>query len=425
MAKTLVCFGFGPIAAGLFVYEAWRSGHFNRLVVAEVDGDLVEAVRKAGGAYHVNIAGPDGIETCRIDGLELLNPNVAEDRLALLEALAASDEWATCLPSVDFYDRGSPSVSDLLAEAMNLCPRTRRIVYTAENNNHAAEILIQRLAEKLGHTTDRLCALNTVIGKMSGVIQDAPTRRKLGLRPVCPGLDRAILIEQFNRILISRVDLEDYRRGIEVFLEKPDLLPFEEAKLYGHNAIHALIAYLADFRGLETIAQAADHADIMQCASKAFLDESGTALLTRHRNVDDPLFRPEGFAQYARDLLERMVNPYLNDLVSRVGRDHARKLGYHDRLYGTMRLALESGVRPVHLARGAAAGLVSMVRRREQLQSVPHHLPESPDALGAQTAGALLRSLWQEDARHDEHADELIGLTLEGLDWLGESFGRR
>jgi len=49
------------------------------------------------------------------------------------------------------------------------------------------------------------------------------------------------LVEAFNRILISKTSFGDtlatrgFHRGIEVFEEKPDLLPFEEAKLYGHN----------------------------------------------------------------------------------------------------------------------------------------------------------------------------------------------
>ena len=39
--RTYVGFGFGAIQAGLFLYEAYRSGNFARLVVAEVLPDLV------------------------------------------------------------------------------------------------------------------------------------------------------------------------------------------------------------------------------------------------------------------------------------------------------------------------------------------------------------------------------------------------
>ena len=40
-----------------------------------------------------------------------------------------------------------------------------------------------------------------------------------------------------------------------VFEEKDHLLPFEEAKLYGHNATHALAAYIGAVRGVTQIAE--------------------------------------------------------------------------------------------------------------------------------------------------------------------------
>src|SRR5690606_27423023 len=132
----------------------------------------------------------------------------------------------------------------------------------------------------------------------------------------------------------------------------------------GHNAIHALIAYLAELRGHLTVAEAGGDGWVMGVARRAFLKESGAAPLRRHARLADRLFTPAGFTEYAEDLLRRMVNPHLCDQVERVGRDHARKLGVEDRLYGTMGLALEAGIEPRNLALGAAAGVVSMLRRR-------------------------------------------------------------
>ena len=44
--RTFVGFGFGAIQAGLFLYEALRSGNFGRLVVGEVLPDVVDTVRR-------------------------------------------------------------------------------------------------------------------------------------------------------------------------------------------------------------------------------------------------------------------------------------------------------------------------------------------------------------------------------------------
>ena len=307
----------------------------------------------------------------------------------------------TALPSVRFYDTGdAASVTRLLADGFQRRdPSQPAIIYAAENHNHAAEILSERLTALVRpEALTNSQTLNTVIGKMSGVITDADTIRGLDLAPLTPGTPRAVLVERFNHILISRVTLEGFQRGIEVFVEKADLLPFEEAKLYGHNAIHALIGYLAHLRGLTTMAEAAAHGDIMATARAAFLDESGAALVKKYEHLRDPLFTADGYRVYADDLIERMVNPHLNDLIARVTRDARRKLGYDDRLFGTMRLALSQGIEPIHMAQGAAAALLCASEGRPQTK---------------ESVGATLREIWDEQA--DEQADHLIALTWEAM----------
>jgi len=399
--KTFVGFGFGPIQSALFLYEAYRSGNFERYVIAEVDATLVGAVRAAGGRYAINIAHPDRIEQVQVEGVRLCNPAEESDRRELVEAIAAADEMATALPSVRFYDTGdASSVARLLADGFRRRDPSRpAILYAAENHNHAAEILAKRLSVLV--RPDALAnsqTLNTVIGKMSGVITDAETIQRLGLAPLTPDTPRAVLVERFNHILISRVTLPGFQRGIEVFVEKDDLLPFEEAKLYGHNAIHALIGYLANLRGLTTMAEAAGHSDIMATARAAFLDESGAALIRKYEHLQDPLFTAGGYRAYAEDLIERMVNPHLNDLIARVTRDARRKLGYDDRLFGTMRLALSQGIEPTHMAQGAAAALLCASDDK------PHT---------RELVGAPLREIWGQQA--DELADHLIALTWQAM----------
>ena len=109
-------FGFGPIQSGLFAKEAFQSGNFKRNVIAEIDTELVDAVKANKGSYYINVAKPDGIETIRIDDVELLNPNVAADRPILFEALRQSTEIVTSLPSVSFYESGGPEgIASLIA----------------------------------------------------------------------------------------------------------------------------------------------------------------------------------------------------------------------------------------------------------------------------------------------------------------------
>src|SRR4029079_2084128 len=48
---TFVGFGFGPIQAGLFCYEALQSGAFRHVVVAEIAPEKIAELRAAGGFY--------------------------------------------------------------------------------------------------------------------------------------------------------------------------------------------------------------------------------------------------------------------------------------------------------------------------------------------------------------------------------------
>lgn len=338
--RTFVGFGFGPIQAGLFLYEAYRSGNFQRLVVAEVKPEIVARVRHAGGCYTVNVATRNGIERHEVRGVEIYNPQVPEEAGALAAAIGEASEIATALPSVKVF----PQIAPLLARGL----RGPTVVYTGENHNHAAELLEAAVGKH-----DNVQFLNTVIGKMSGVSEEG------------------FLVEEFNRILISQIKLPNFRRGIEVFVEKPDLLPFEEAKLYGHNAVHALLGYLANREGLRFICDADE--TLRRLALDAFVEECGPAVITRWRGVDD-LFTPKGWRAYAEDLVERMTNPFLRDRVERVIRDAHRKLEWNDRLIGTIRLAMAAGVKPWRMALGAAAAM-------ETIGAGPDLWPEASAAL--------------------------------------------
>lgn len=410
--RTFVGFGFGPIQAGLFLFEAFRSGNFRRLVVAEVQPHVVDSVRRAGGRFSVNIAHADRVEIAGVGPVEMADPASAEDRSLLVEAVAQAQEIATAVPSVQYYTSSSPgSIHCILAAGLRKktsAGAARAVVYAAENHNHAAEILEAHVLDLIPPAEReavhaRVRFLNTVIGKMSGVVSDEAEVRQRGLSPISPRDRRAFLVEAFNRIFISRILFNDagsepvFRRGIEVFQEKDDLMPFEEAKLYGHNATHALAAYVGAVMGVQRIADLAESA-VFSFLRAAFLEESGQALICRHQGVD-PLFTSEGYREYADDLLLRMCNPFLGDTVERVGRDPARKLSWDDRLVGTMRVALRAGIIPRRFAFGAAAALAAM----------------DPSFLeGMKPASAFLEPIWREQLINPAEKERVLPLIEEG-----------
>lgn len=360
-ARTFVGFGFGAIQAGLFVYEAEQSGVFSRLVVAEVRADIVDAVRRARGIYCVNVADEEGVFSKSVHGIEMLNPRNAGDREQLICAVAEACEIATAVPAVSCYCGDEPdSIISILSEGLRLKMARqgpRAIIYTAENNNQAAEILSSMLDARLGSSWRNVAAcLNTVIGKMSGMIADPLEITQMGLPTLTPDIACVCLVEAFNRILVEPPPWEDFEPGIRSFVQKPDLLPFEEAKLFGHNAIHSMLGFLLRRRGCLHISEAGEHPKILELARHAFIYESGAALIRKHAGEDE-LFTQSGFTDYANDLIQRMLNPHLRDTVARVTRDPRRKLAWKDRLVGAIRLAMGYGIAPEGLGRGMAAAI--------------------------------------------------------------------
>jgi len=326
-----------------------------------------------------------------------------------VDAVADAEEISTAVPSVRFYTGPEPgSIHRILAQGLRrkaVVGGPRAVVYAAENHNHAAEILEAAVfdeipADEKAPVRERVRFLNTVIGKMSGVITDEGEAQARDLATVTRDSSRVFLVEAFNRILISQVSFPKtageprFQRGITAFVEKEDLLPFEEAKLYGHNATHALAAYLASLRGLGRIADLRQTPDLLGFIRAAFLEESGESLIRKHAGKDR-LFTPEGYREYADDLLARMTNPHLQDSVERVGRDPHRKLGWDDRLVGTLRLALQQNVVPRRYALGAAAALATLD---------PSFLQTDMPAC------ALLAPLWGNETVETKEAQEVLRL---------------
>ena len=403
--RRFVGFGFGPIQAGLVLYEAQASRAFDDYVIAEVDGGLVDAVRSAGGAVTVNVAAADGIRQQRLEGIRIGDPAVPADRAMIVEAIRRADEMATAIPSVTFYAAGgSSSIAAMLADGVE--PGRPQVLYACENNNFAAEILRGELARLAPAERLRgLALLDTVIGKMSGVIASPGEMRALGLAPLVAGGDRCVLVEEFNRILVSRVPAGWPARAIRVFEEKDDLLPFEEAKLFGHNAVHALLGYLAERRGLAAMSAIRDAPDLLATGRRAFLEESGAALVAKHAATGDLLFTPTGWRAYAEDLLLRMTNPWLADRVERIIRDPRRKLAWGDRFFGTLRVALSQGVEPRILALGAAAAVDYALRATKGI------------AATTGTVRRFLLDLWKDDA-DDGLRERCLSLALAALEEL-------
>lgn len=417
MKKTFLGFGLGAIQSGLMLMEAVKSGNFERFIILEVNDKLVAEIRKNDNSIVLNTATNNGITNFHIPNIEIYNPTDSNDLDKIGDAIFSADEMATAIPSVDFYDLGNNSIAKLLAKNIN--KEKQQILYASENNNYAEEILLKKI---LNYTNEEKLKnfqiLNTVIGKMSGVIQDEETIKELELDTITSESSTAILVEEFNSIIISKITLPNFSKGIEVFLEKEDLLPFEEAKLFGHNAVHSMLGFFAYLKGYSYMSEIKNDEELWNFGETAFQKECGTFLLKKYKNLDEPLFTESGFNFYGSDLLERMTNPYLKDEVQRICRDPLRKLGYGDRLVGTMREALEQNVVASTLAKGVIGGLCFIINEKIEI-GIPIHADISE--LNKESINIMLTHIWNE-TEDDGLKEKCLEIIISQYDEFAISF---
>ena len=339
------------------------------MVVSEIDSELIDDIRNAGGIFSCNIAEKDRIRVERIQGLEILNPLVNADREKLIRAIAEATELCTALPSYQLYDKGEASVARLLsaglAKKVTNKDLSSAVVYAAENDTRAASRLQQACLDHHPIGFEKKVTFSeTVIGKMCSIVTDSKRFEDKNLVPLTSNSSRAILVEDFNRIFVESTVPVGFNRGLNQFVAKSDLEPFAVAKFLGQNATHAVLGYFAKEKGLSWMSELSDHPDLIERGMKAYIDEVGNGLRSHFPEVNDPLFTETGFSQHASEAVERMMNPFLADPVDRVIRDPVRKLGWEDRLIGAIRLTLRAHVEPVELTRAARLALTAACKER-------------------------------------------------------------
>ncbi|MDO4961175.1 MAG: mannitol-1-phosphate 5-dehydrogenase [Eubacteriales bacterium] len=130
-----------------------------------------------------------------------------------------------------------------------------------------------------------------------------------------------------------------------------DSLPaYLERKLFTLNTGHCVAAYLGVMKGVKTIGDAIADEKIYPIV-RAAMKESGDGLIKKHG------FDPEAHYKYIDKIFSRFTNPYLQDDVTRVGRDPLRKLSPKDRLIDPMMTAYGYGLPVDHLILGIGAAL--------------------------------------------------------------------
>lgn len=152
-----------------------------------------------------------------------------------------------------------------------------------------------------------------------------------------PNAGLNVKIESFYEWVVDRTPFKEHGiPEISAIHWVDDLVPYIERKLFTVNTGHAVAAYYGYARGKKTIAEALGDENILAIVHEC-LAETSHLICSKHG------VSKEEQKEYVEKIIKRISNPYLEDVVERVGRAPLRKLGREERFIGPASYLAEQG----------------------------------------------------------------------------------
>lgn len=341
MVRTLVIWGAGRIGRGfvatLFEDPAWRT------VFVDVDQELVTQLNQR-GQYTIFRATAEGVSRKVMKGgftalhtsdAPALEKLFQEEGLLLDIAVHATE-----------LTRVASMIAPLISLRAAVMPDKPMDILMNVNMSRPDEAFRLRMQEALHGNEPALSYLEHQTG-ISGIAAAC-------ISPVAPEeMKKEDPLAVLNNAYPEQAISEDALRGEKPCLPRlrlsGDISAEETRKLYTLNMAHALLCYLGLPRGYKTVIQAMNDPDL-----RAIVEE---ALTQANQGLLHALpFTKEEVDAWRDTVISLLLNPYIDDVLQRLGADTRRKLAKTDRLVGPAILCLEAGGKPEAIARAIAAG---------------------------------------------------------------------
>jgi len=313
MTKKAVHFGGGNIGRGFVAEKLIQSGY--EVVFVDVVASVIEQLQ-ANESYTVTEVSNEGEKVNTIKGYRAINGRTNE--ADVVEELSTADV-ATCAVG--------PNILKFLAPVVAQGIDARKLDYplaviACENMIGGTDTLAGFIKEEKNTPADRVGS----ISKRARFANAAIDRIVPGQDPNA-GLN--IKIESFYEWVVDKSPFgPDYQHPpIHSIHWVDDLNPYIERKLFTVNTGHAAAAYYGHNRGKKTVDEALADKEIHDIVQSA-LRETSHLIVTKH-GIHEHEQR-----KYIEKIITRISNPYLKDVVERVGRAPLRKLGRKERFVG-------------------------------------------------------------------------------------------
>ncbi len=330
--KKAVHFGAGNIGRGFIGLLLSQAGY--HVTFVDVAAPLVDDINTL-GKYNVQIFGE--AEKTLVENVSAINSN--ENLDALLDAIVEADIVTTAIgPNILKFI--APNIAKGLTKrvATNKAPLN---IIACENMVGGSTVLKNFVYQNLDD------AIKPEVDKLIG-FPDAAVDRIVPLQKNDEKL--LVKVEPYAEWDVDSKGVVGELPAIKGMTLVDNLGAYIERKLFTVNTGHASIAYLAYQKGLPDISTAMRDFDIVAAARAVWAETA--ALLVDKYNFDVITHQ-----KYVMTTEERFKNPAISDEVTRVARGPKRKLSAGDRLVSPATQLIETGRKPVALAKVIAAAL--------------------------------------------------------------------
>jgi mannitol-1-phosphate 5-dehydrogenase len=328
---TAVHFGGGNIGRG-FIAELLHDTGYSVVFIDVVD-DLINRINGA-KSYKITEIGKEGRKTKEITNYRAINSKY--DMKDVVDTIADAT-IVTCAVG--------PNVMKFIGKpiAEGIVKRTKDkplAVIACENMINATDALKEHIVKNIPEDFKDLDK-KSEYGN-SAIDRIVPTQ------PADAGLD--VLIESFYEWCVQSTGFKSGHPDIKGVHWVDDLEPYIERKLFTVNTSHATAAYFAYQKGIKTIHEAMADEEIKKEVHDA-LEETAHLVCDKHGISKDEQ------QKYVDTIIERISNPFLEDVPARVGRAPLRKLGRKERFIGPAAQLAEKGYDVKNLLQGVEMAL--------------------------------------------------------------------
>ena len=303
-----------------FVAEFLSNSGYEVVFIDVVDA-LIDALQKT-PSYTVTEVGADGESEFVIKNFRAINSKHNEEQV--VDEIATADV-VTCAVGPAILKFIAPVIAKGIEKRTASKPLS---VIACENAIGGTDTLMGFVKDKLSAETkanlqDKVRSGNSAIDRIVP-LQD-------------PNAGMNVKIEKFYEWCVEKKPFEGVGtppiKGVH-YVE--DLEPYIERKLFTVNTSHATAAYFGYVRGKKFIHEAMADKEIHDAVQEAISE-------TAHLIVNKHGITVAEQKKYVQDIVSRISNPTLEDVVDRVGRAPLRKLSRKERFIGPAAQLAEKG----------------------------------------------------------------------------------